>query len=102
MGFASLNPSYTLSALTAPQLLGGARQHLDHLGLGVVVVLEPLGGDLAQILQRRPHQLRQAVVLALVRAEAAAQARDLLAGGAEPFEHRIDEVAVLVEMGAAL
>src|SRR5215813_10192823 len=86
------------------QLLRGACQDLDQLGFRVGVVLQPLARGLAQVLERGAHQRRQAaVVVALfVAAEAPAHARDLGADRGEALQHRLDEVAVLVEIGAAL
>src|SRR5215831_2087502 len=84
------------------QLRRGARQHLDHLRFRLVVVVATLGGDPAQVLDRRAHERRHAAAVVVVAAEAAAHARNPLADEGQPLEHRVDEVAVLVEMGAAL
>src|SRR5262245_45720548 len=83
------------------QFRRGARQHLDHLRFRLVVVLETFGRDLAQVLDRRAHERRHAAAVVVIAAEAAAHARNALADEGKPLEHRVDEVAVLVEMSAA-
>src|SRR3984893_16452739 len=84
------------------QLRRGACQHLDDLRSRRGVVVETLGRDLAQVVDRRAHERRHAATLVVVAAEAAAHARTPLADEGKPLEHRVDEVAVLLEMGAAL
>ena len=84
------------------QLRRGARQHLDHLRFRLGIVVETLGRDLAQVLDRRAHERRHPAALVVVAAEAAAHARPPLADEGKPLEHGVDEVAVLLEMGAAL
>src|SRR5262249_23140064 len=83
------------------QLRRGARQHLDHLRFRLGVVVETLGRDLAQVLDRRAPERRHAAAAVVVAAETAAHARNPLADEGQPLEHRVDEVAVLVEMSAA-
>src|ERR1700730_7965132 len=83
------------------QLRRGACQHLDHLRFRLGVVVETFGRDLAQVLDRRAHERRHPAAVGVV-AEAVADARALLADEGKPLEHRVDEVAVLLEMGAAL
>src|SRR5262249_36566798 len=86
------------------QLRGAADQPLDQLCFRLGIVGEPLGGDLAQVRDRRAHHRRNfgAAPVILVRLEPAADALRPLADGGEALEHGVDDVAVLVEMGAAL
>ena len=88
----------------ATQLRRGGHQDLDHLGLRIGVVFEPLGRDLAQVLDRRAHHRRNARPAAFVFLALGAPAHPghALAHGAEPFQHGVDEVAVLLEMRAPL
>src|SRR5262245_56548197 len=96
-------PSWLLCRSRLLQLRRGARQHLDQLGFGIGIVREPLRRDLAQIVDRRPHQRRDpgAAPVVVVAREAPAHARRAFADRGQALEHRIDKVAVVVEVRTA-
>ena len=87
-------PRADRDALAFLQLRRGARQHLDHLGFGVGVALQPIGRDLAQVLQRRANEPRHPRAAPAVVVILAAPRAHPLADGVEPLQHRIDERAV--------
>src|SRR6266540_883753 len=88
-------------ALALLQFRCGAGQDLDDLGFRFSVIAEALGRDLAQVLERRPHERRHPAAVLILAAEATAHARNLLADGGKALEHSVDEVAIVVEIRPA-